>query len=69
MTAFNQTSAGALASQRWGEQAEARLGIMMARWNRMTENLSDQDFNALDTFIRNRLSPRERGWMWVVLAT
>ena len=69
VTRFNQTSAGALASQQWGEQGPARLGIMMARWGRLTDGLSDEDFTALDGFIRNRLSPRERAFVWTSLAT
>ena len=69
VTRFNQTSAGALASQQWGSQSEARLGVLTARWARMTDGLSDPDFKALDGFIRNRLSPRERAWVWTALAT
>ena len=69
VTRFNQTSAGALASQQWGDQAPARLGIMLARWDRMTGNLSDPDFRSLDAFITNKLSPRERAWVWTALAT
>ena len=44
MLQFKATSAGALAAQQWGEQANARLGIMLARWDRMTGNLSDGVF-------------------------
>lgn len=69
VTRFNQTSAGALASQLWGDRAPDYLGLMMSRWDRMTENLTDADFKSLDGFIRNRLSPRERAWVWTALAT
>ena len=69
MLKFRGTSAGALAVQGWGSQAEARLGILTARWDRMTENLSDDDFRSLDAFITNKLSPRERAWIWTALAT
>ncbi len=69
MLKFRATSAGSLAAQTWGDQAPARLGIMQARWDRMTEGLSDPDFKALDTFVRNRLAPRERAYLWWALAT
>ncbi len=69
MLKFRGTSAGALAAQGWGLQSEARLGILTARWDRMTENLSDPDFKALDAFITTKLSPRERAWVWTALAT
>ena len=69
VTRFNQTSAGALASQLWGDRAPDYLGLMMSRWSRMTDDLSDEDFTALDTFVRNRLAPRERAFLWQSLAT
>ncbi len=69
MLKFRATSAGSLAAQTWGDQAPARLGIALARWDRMTEGLSDPDFKTLDTFIRNRLAPRERAYLWWALAT
>ena len=69
MLKFRGTSAGALAVQGWGDQAEARLGIVQARWDRMTSDLTVDDFQVLDAFMHNKLSPRERAWCWQALAT
>ncbi len=52
----------------WGEHGPAYLGLVMARWDRMTQDLSDEELAKLDDFIGSRLTPNERAFVRWALA-
>ncbi len=57
---FGETGAGEILAKEWGDDAARRLNIALYRWNRLTENLDDAEFDSIDDFFRNRLRTHER---------
>jgi hypothetical protein len=58
-----------LLAREWGGAMAQRLGAILARWNRLCEQLSDDDTAMPDDFYRLRLTPAERASVLRVLAT
>ena len=57
---FGGTGAGKILVAEWGADAARRLNVALFRWARMTEDLNETEFDALDDFYRVRLRPQER---------
>ncbi len=57
---FANTSAGDILVDEWGAEAAHKFSVILFRWERLTEPLSDAEFDQLDDFYRNRLRPHER---------
>ncbi len=57
---FAETGAGKILAGEWRDAAPRHLGIALGRWDRLTADLSDDDFDKLDDFYRNRLTADER---------
>jgi hypothetical protein len=66
---FRATSAGRSLARDCGGAIAQRLGAILARWNRLCEQLSDDDTAMADDFYRLRLTPAERASVLRVLAT
>ncbi len=66
---FKETSAGQILAQEWGSESGERLARVMHRWDRLTENMPEADFDDLNDFFRNRLKPDERAAVMRVLST
>ena len=58
--AFEQTSAGEILASEWSADTPQRLAIVLHRWERLTADLTDDEFAELDDFYRVRLRPVER---------
>ncbi len=57
---FGATGAGRILVSEWGADAARRLAVILHRWDRLTADLSDDEFDRLDHFFRVRLQPQER---------
>lgn len=57
---FAETGAGKILVAEWGADAAHRLNTALFRWDRMTDDLDDTEFDEIDDFFRNRLRPHER---------
>ncbi len=66
---FGATSAGRILVSEWGADAARRLAVALHRWDRLTADLSDDEFDQLDDFFRVRLQPQERAAILRRLAT
>jgi len=68
LAAFEKTEAGQILAPYWGQHAPAHLGIALSRWDRLTADLSDEDYGQLDYLIRQGLNAQERAYVIWALA-
>ncbi len=57
---FRATDHGRLVISEWRDDVPRRLGIIFSRWERLTSELSDEEFAEIDRYFREGLQPHER---------
>ena len=69
LATFAEAGAGAILVKEWGADAARNLAVALHRWDRLTQYLSDEEFDQLDDFYLNRLTDTERAAILRRLAT